>query len=92
MSPLRRFIDIGANLTDAMYSGIYNGTRKHEGDLQQVLQRSWNAGLKKIIITGGNLKESQMALSLATNDERLLPLWDVIQQGAWNLMKTLPHI
>ncbi|XP_068896172.1 deoxyribonuclease TATDN1 isoform X2 [Tenebrio molitor] len=71
MSPLRRFIDIGANLTDAMYSGIYNGTRKHEGDLQQVLQRSWSAGLKKIIITGGNLKESQMALSLATNDERL---------------------
>jgi TatD DNase family protein len=64
-------LDIGANLTDAMYSGIYNGTRKHEGDLQQVLQRSWNAGLKKIIITGGNLKESQMALSVATNDERL---------------------
>jgi TatD DNase family protein len=61
-------LDIGANLTDAMYSGIYNGTRKHEGDLQQVLQRSWNAGLKKIIITGGNLKESQMALSVATND------------------------
>ncbi|RZC32284.1 deoxyribonuclease TATDN1, partial [Asbolus verrucosus] len=34
-----------------MYSGIYNGTKKHQEDLEQVLQRSWEAGMEKIIIT-----------------------------------------
>lgn len=61
-------LDIGANLTDAMYSGVYNGSKKHEPDLQQVLERTWNAGLEKIIITGGNLEESKKALELAKTD------------------------
>jgi hypothetical protein len=29
-----RFVDIGANLTDLMYEGIYNGTSRHPPDLQ----------------------------------------------------------
>ncbi|KAJ8958633.1 hypothetical protein NQ318_016358 [Aromia moschata] len=71
MAKIRKFIDIGANLTDAMYSGIYNGGKKHEPDLQHVLKRSWDAGLSKIIITGGNLEESKKALELANTDDRL---------------------
>ncbi|KAG5876906.1 hypothetical protein JTB14_001190 [Gonioctena quinquepunctata] len=71
MKKIRRFIDIGANLTDTMYSGYYNGSKKHEPDLQQVLQRSWDAGLSKIIVTGGNLEESQKALEVALDDDRL---------------------
>nr|XP_023018553.1 uncharacterized protein LOC111507483 [Leptinotarsa decemlineata] len=71
MKMMRKFIDIGANLTDAMYSGIYNGTKKHEPDLQQVLQRSWDAGLSKIVITGGNLEESRKALEICRSDDRL---------------------
>ncbi|KAJ3646436.1 hypothetical protein Zmor_024024 [Zophobas morio] len=71
MSNLRRFIDIGANLTDLMYMGMYNNSAKHEADLEQVLKRSWDAGLKKIIITGGNLVESEKALNIAKTDERL---------------------
>ena len=38
-----RFIDIGANLVDGMYKGIYpggSGSQKHPADLQAVLQRS----------------------------------------------------
>ncbi|XP_074042324.1 deoxyribonuclease TATDN1 isoform X2 [Leptinotarsa decemlineata] len=54
-----------------MYSGIYNGTKKHEPDLQQVLQRSWDAGLSKIVITGGNLEESIKALEICRSDDRL---------------------
>ncbi|VDN36414.1 unnamed protein product [Dibothriocephalus latus] len=45
----RKFIDIGANLTDSMFSGIYNGSQKHTGDLKEVLLRAYNAGLQKII-------------------------------------------
>ncbi|KAJ8925993.1 hypothetical protein NQ315_009848 [Exocentrus adspersus] len=70
-SRIRRYIDIGANLTDVMYSGVYNGKKKHEPDLQHVLQRSWDAGLDKIILTGGNLEESEKALELAKTDDRL---------------------
>ncbi|KAF5283950.1 hypothetical protein FQA39_LY17191 [Lamprigera yunnana] len=66
-----KFIDIGANLTDPMYSGIYNDRKKHEEDLEYVLQRSWNKALDKIIITGGNLDESKKALQLALNNEKL---------------------
>lgn len=51
-----------------MYSGVYNGSTKHQADLEQVLKRSWNAGLERIIITGGNLEESQKALKLADTD------------------------
>lgn len=51
-----------------MYIGIYNGSKKHEADLQQVVKRSWEAGLSKIIITGGNLEESKRALELAKSD------------------------
>ncbi|KAL3285216.1 hypothetical protein HHI36_019330 [Cryptolaemus montrouzieri] len=68
---MKRFIDIGANLTDSMYAGIYNNSIKHQNDLVNVLERSWKAGLEKIIITGGSLSESQKALDLAKTDDRL---------------------
>lgn len=68
LKQLRSFIDIGANLTDLMYNGIYNGSKKHEVDLQHVLKRSWDCGLSKIIVTGGSLDESARALELAQSD------------------------
>lgn len=60
-------LDIGANLTDAMYKGIYHGSKKHEDDLEAVLERAWNIGMQKIIITGGSLEESKEALQLANS-------------------------
>lgn len=71
MSILRKFIDIGANLTDPMFRGLYHGSKKHNDDLEAVLERSWKNGLDKIIITGGSLSESQSALELAKTSERL---------------------
>ena len=61
-------LDIGANLTDPMYQGIYNGTQKHQPDLEKVLERSWNNNLSKIIITAGSLEESKKALEIAKTD------------------------
>lgn len=60
-------LDIGVNLTDSMYKGIYHGSKKHEADLEAVLQRAWNIGMQKMIITGGSLEESREALHLANS-------------------------
>ena len=46
-----RFVDIGANLTDGMFRGVYHGKAYHDADLEVVLRRAWDAGVEKIIIT-----------------------------------------
>lgn len=51
-----------------MYEGIYNGSKKHQPDLEQVLKRSWEFGVDKLIITGGNLEESRKAIQMAKTD------------------------
>ncbi|KAL2712423.1 putative deoxyribonuclease TATDN1 isoform X1 [Vespula squamosa] len=71
MTNLRKFIDIGANLTDPMYQGIYYGSQKHQPDLDRVLERSWDNNLSRIIITAGNMEECKKALEIAKTDERL---------------------
>ncbi|CAG5015149.1 unnamed protein product [Parnassius apollo] len=71
MTAFRKYIDIGANLTDEMYQGIYHTSKKHEPDLDTVLERSWSSGLCKMIITGGSLTDSKKAISMAQLDSRL---------------------
>lgn len=62
------FSDIGANLTDGMFRGIYNGTQKHPDDLDIVLERSWNTGLEKIIITVGTITDTEDVAKIAQKD------------------------
>ncbi|BFG06175.1 putative deoxyribonuclease TATDN1 [Drosophila madeirensis] len=77
MRPLRffsmalKYIDIGANLTDPMFQGCYGGTQKHAADLDIVLQRAWQQGMQKIIVTAGCLNDVDEALELTKKDERL---------------------
>ncbi|PMD26987.1 deoxyribonuclease-like protein tatD [Hyaloscypha hepaticicola] len=60
-----RYIDIGINLTDPVYSGKYYGTQRHPYDLPGVLQRAKEAGCQKLIVTGSDLTESKKAIELA---------------------------
>ena len=74
-----RFVDIGANLTDGMFRGVYHGKAYHDADLEVVLRRAWDAGVEKIIITAGTLEEAREALALA---ERLDPQTEAFASGA----------
>ncbi|KAM3960328.1 deoxyribonuclease TATDN1 [Aphomia sociella] len=71
MATIRKYIDIGANLTDEMYQGVYHGSKKHAPDLDKVLNRSWACGMDKMIITGGSLTDSKRAIDLSRTDSRL---------------------
>ncbi|CCM03114.1 uncharacterized protein FIBRA_05235 [Fibroporia radiculosa] len=60
-----RFIDIAVNLTDPVFRGYHHGRKKHDDDLEAMLERSRAAGVVSMIITGGSLHESKEALELA---------------------------
>jgi len=65
------FIDIGANMLDPMFKGIYRGKEKHPSDFEEIMDRAWSNGLKKIVITAGTLEESREALKLARTHPNL---------------------
>lgn len=68
---MRRFIDIGANLTDPMFKGIYRGKTVHQSDFKQVLDRAFSDGMQKIIVTAGSKDDIIEALELVKNNDKL---------------------
>ncbi|CAB5210358.1 putative deoxyribonuclease TATDN1-like protein [Rhizophagus irregularis] len=71
MSKGIRFIEIGANLTDPIFNGVYRGVQAHTGDFKEMLQRTRNAGVEKIIVTAGTVKEAEEAIKLVNTYENL---------------------
>jgi TatD DNase family protein len=59
-----RLVDIGLNLTDKMYQGIYSGHRQHKPDVAAVLQRAVDVGVHGVLLTAGNLAESRTAIQM----------------------------
>jgi TatD DNase family protein len=69
--PPRRYVDIGANLTDGMFRGEYHGKKVHREDLARVLTRARDAGVETVLVTAGTLEEAEEAVRLAeTHDPR----------------------
>ncbi|KXL48268.1 hypothetical protein M433DRAFT_147851 [Acidomyces richmondensis BFW] len=60
-----QYADIGINLSDEIFRGVYHGKRVHEDDLKYVVQRALDAGVRKMMVTGSDLKESKNAVKLA---------------------------
>ncbi|KAL7750406.1 hypothetical protein RI367_004180 [Sorochytrium milnesiophthora] len=70
MPPLK-LVDIGINLTDPVFRGVYRSKRLHADDFAQVLQRARAAGVQTMMVTGTNLKEARQALEMAKAHEGL---------------------
>ncbi|KAI6649378.1 Deoxyribonuclease TATDN1 [Oopsacas minuta] len=68
---IRGIVDIGVNLTDPVYQGVYYKSKHHPPDLDRVLVRTEQSGITQMIITGGCLSESREALELATTSNML---------------------
>jgi len=62
-------IDIGANMLDPMFRGIYKEKQVHQDDVQHVLKRALMSGVEKIIVTAGTLQESREALQFIKEQE-----------------------
>ena len=56
--------DIGANLCDEMFSGIYNDKKRHECDLEDVLRRARTVNISKMISTVGSINDAKETLKI----------------------------
>lgn len=62
-----QYVDIGVNLTDEMYSGLYHGKQSHAADLDTVLARARAAGVLAQMVTAGSVVEVSSVLELLAN-------------------------
>ena len=59
------WLQIGINLSDPIFRGVYHGKKAHEDDLPHIVERALGAGCRKLMVTGSDLAESEKAIELA---------------------------
>jgi len=59
-------IDIGVNLLDPMFHGVYHGKVCHHSDVEQVLERAIESGVTQMIVTAGTLQDAKEALAFVS--------------------------
>ena len=64
---LMKIIDIGANLLDDMFKGIYHKRQCHPPDLERVLKRAADACITNIIITCGSVEDARSVHKLISD-------------------------
>lgn len=67
------WLQIGINLSDPIFRGVYHGKKAHDDDLPQIVQRALGAGCRKLMVTGSDLEESQKAIELAEQYRASIP-------------------
>ena len=75
---MRKFIDIGFNLTDEMFLGIYRDKQRHANDIYEVLTRAKECHVDKLFVTGSCLETSMVAIestSKWSNDSNIPELY-----------------
>ena len=63
-------VDIGVNLTDEVFSGVYRGKRAHDDDRALVLRRAREVGVTDAIVTAGTLEEAREVVEMVRERER----------------------
>eukprot|EP01135_Chromosphaera_perkinsii_P009445 Nk52_evm3s1762 gene=Nk52_evmTU3s1762 len=66
-----KFVDIGVNLTDPVFKGVYRGKQAHRDDFVDMLKRAASRGMERMIVTGGSLEDSRQALEVAKEHDCL---------------------
>ncbi|VEU23132.1 DEKNAAC104010 [Brettanomyces naardenensis] len=68
-----RYYDVGMNLSDDMFKGVYRDKLRHSSDLDEVMRRAKIMHVEKMLLTGSSLEESEWTLRNARqyNDEAL---------------------
>lgn len=74
----RQLFDIGANLLDDMFAGVYRGKARHAGDLERVLERAAVAGVRRVVVTAGTRDEAARALALARAGPHPVELYSTV--------------
>ncbi|ODQ79215.1 hypothetical protein BABINDRAFT_38033 [Babjeviella inositovora NRRL Y-12698] len=59
-----QYFDIGVNLTDPMFAGVYNRKQYHAADLAYVFERAQMFNISRMLVTGSSLKESAVAMEI----------------------------
>ena len=59
------FFDIAANMCDDEFQGIYHDKKYHESDIDEVLERAKNMGVKKFLFAAGCLEDAKISYELS---------------------------